>query len=260
MATIQQSTVKGIKIREAIVGSGDPVLMIHGWGADVSLLQPLAQHLAKQDYQLFMPELPGFGSSAKPTTAFSIFDYADFCKAYLDARGLERVYYFGHSLGGRIGLIMGSEHSARINKMVLSNSAGLRAKPSLSSDMRIRLYRGIRNSLEHMGAKAVAENLRQSYNRRYGSADFLSACPIMRETLVKVVNQDLLAYARRVQVPTILIWGDRDQVTPHWMGQKLEAAIPDAALIVHAGAGHYAYLDFPEKTASIMHALFGGKD
>ena len=126
--------------------------------------------------------------------------------------------------------------------------------------MRLRLYRGIRNSLEHMGAKAVAENLRQNYNRRYGSADFLSACPVMRETLVKVVNQDLLAFARRVQVPTILIWGDADQDTPLWMGQELEAAIPDAALIVHEGAGHYAYLDFPERTASIMHALFSGKD
>ena len=57
---------------------------------------------------------------------------------------------------------------------------------------------------------------------------------------------------------TILIWGDADQDTPLWMGQKLEQTIPDAALIVHPGAGHYAYLDFPDKTAAIMDALFRG--
>ena len=78
----------------------------------------------------------------------------------------------------------------------------------------------------------------------------------MRQTLINIVNQDLLDYARRVAVPTILIWGDADQDTPLWMGEKLEASIPDAALIVHAGAGHYAYLDFPDKTASIMDALY----
>ena len=78
----------------------------------------------------------------------------------------------------------------------------------------------------------------------------------MRQTLVNIVNQDLLSYAKRVSLPTILIWGDLDREAPLWMGKKLEKVIPDAALIVHAGAGHYAYLDFPDKTASIVDALF----
>ena len=106
------------------------------------------------------------------------------------------------------------------------------------------------------GAGAVAERLRQLYNQRYGSSDFQSATPLMRQTLINVVNQDLLEYAERVDVPTILIWGDADQDTPLWMGKKLEKAIPDAALIVHEDASHYAYLDFPDKTAAVMDALY----
>ena len=54
----------------------------------------------------------------------------------------------------------------------------------------------------------------------------------------------------------MLIWGDADTATPLWMGKKLEKAIPDAALIVYEGAGHYAYLDNAQKTASIMNALY----
>lgn len=65
----------------------------------------------------------------------------------------------------------------------------------------------------------------------------------MRETFVKVVNQDLLPHAARVQAPTLLFWGDQDEDTPLWMGQTLEKTMPDAGLIVLEGAGHYSYLE-----------------
>ena len=171
-------------------------------------------------------------------------------------RKLATVNYFGHSLGGRIGLIMASDHTERIRSMLLSNSAGLRAPLPLKVQLRQQAYKAVRHSLQRFGAGATAETLRRRYSQRYASADYLAASPVMQQTLIKVVNQDLLNHASRVAVPTALIWGDRDDETPLWMGRKLEQTIPDAALIVHEGAGHYAYLDYPEKTASIMHALF----
>ena len=159
-------------------------------------------------------------------------------------------------MGGRIGLILGSEHADRIEKMVLSNCAGIKVEPAAHKRLRLRIYQNLRDGFQAIGANTVAEQLRTVYNKRYASADFQSASQVMRVTLINVVNQDLLAYAQRVSVPTILIWGDEDQETPLWMGQKLEQAIPDAALITHKTAGHYAYLDFPDKSASIMDALF----
>ena len=121
--------------------------------------------------------------------------------------------------------------------------------------MRLQMYHKFRHGLEFIGAGAAAARLRRIYNNRYGSADYRGASPLMRQTLIKVVNEDLLACAARVTAPTILVWGDADQATPLWMGRKLEETIPDAALIVHEGAGHYAYLDFPDKTAAIIDAL-----
>ena len=234
--------------------------MVHGWGANLELMRPLAQLLERYDYRLHMLDLPGFGESAEPPVPFSIFDYATFCVAYLEFHGLEQVLYFGHSLGGRIGLILGSDHSDRVKSMVLSNSAGIKGKQSVSSQLRLRLYQTVRNSLNRFGAVAIAGDLSQRYNKRYGSPDFQSSTAVMRKTLVNVVDQDLLANARRVSVPTVLIWGDADTETPLWMGKKLEKAIPDAALIVHKGAGHYAYLDNAQKTASIMNALYSSDE
>ncbi len=232
------------------------MLMAHGWGASLDLLEPLALPLSRLGYQCRMIDLPGFGESDEPPRPFSIFDFADFCIAYLDQRGLDAVNFFGHSLGGRIGLILASDYSDRIQKMALSNSAGVKPEAPLHSRMRLGVYKSVRRSLEGLGAESAANRWRAAYNRRFGSVDLLNASPVMRGTLIKVVNQDLLEQARRVSVATILIWGDEDAETPLWMGQALEAAIPDAALIVHQGAGHYAYLDYPQKTAKIIDALY----
>ena len=256
MQQSRQIIVQNLEIRERVMGAGPPLLMAHGWGAHIGLLMPLAERLARGGCRVYMLDLPGFGGSATPSQPFTIFDYARFCIAYLDHHGLAKVDFFGHSLGGRIGLALASDHADRVRAMVLSNSAGLRAAQPLSQSLRLRLYRSVRGSLARLGAKDLAKQLSAYYSRRYGSADYQAASPVMRATLVNIVNQDLLAWARRVGVPTLLIWGDQDQETPLWMGKKLEAAIPDAALIVHAGAGHYAYLDAPDKTAAIMLALF----
>lgn len=248
--------IDGIDIRQAIIGEGAPMLMVHGWGASIETLYPLATRLNRLGYRCIMLDLPGFGESAEPAQAWNVRDYVEFCLAFLDAHNLQCAHYFGHSLGGRIGLMMAAEHPERINKMTLSNSAGIKIEPSIGQRLRLGMVRRARSSLQRIGAKSTAESLRRLYNQHFGSADFVQASPIMRGTLVKIVEQDLLEYARRAAHPTVLIWGDADEETPLWMGRKLENTLPDAALIVHPGAGHYAYLDFPERTASIMDALF----
>ena len=254
-STIQ---IQGIDIHQRIQGHGAPLLMLHGWGANIELLQPLANRLSSTGYRCYLFDLPGFGESAEPPAPFSIFDYADFAIAYMDHHGLERTHIFGHSLGGRIGLILGAKHAERVSKMALSNCAGVKTQASLTARARLKVHKGIRGGLDAVGAGALSDKLRQLYNRRYASADYLAASPVMRQTLVKVVNQDLLGLAGSVDAPTILIWGDQDQDTPLWMGKALEEAMADAALITHQGAGHYAYLDYPDETAAIMRALFDG--
>ena len=251
--------INGIRIRESIIGDGAPALLVHGWGASIELLAPLAIRLSRLGYQCYSFDLPGFGGSDEPPAPFTIFDYSAVCLAYLDRHQLGAVNFFGHSLGGRIGLILGADHSERIAKLALSNSAGLKTEAPLDARLRLRAYQSARQAFESFGAKSASERLREKYNRRFGSDDYRNATPIMRQTLINVVNEDLLNYAKRVAVPTILLWGDKDEETPLWMGKKLENTIPDAALIVHAGAGHYAYLDFPDKTASIIDALYRSK-
>lgn len=256
MADSNRVVIDGIGINQKIQGEGAPIVLLHGWGANIELLQPLADRLNHLGYKTYMIDLPGFGESADPPEPYTIFDYANFCIQYLDYHNLDQVYLFGHSFGGRLGLILGSDYADRIKGMTLSDSAGIKTKSPVHQQLRLKAYQFVRDGLYSVGAKSIADSLRETYNKRYGSTDFQQVSGVMRQTFVNVVNQDLLDYARRVSVPTILVWGDKDQDTPLWQGKKLEESIPDAALIIHKGAGHYAYLDFPDKTARIMDALF----
>ena len=258
-AEVSFTEIAGIRTAERILSSAGrgaaccaPILMLHGWGASLKLMQPLAERLNALGHTVYSFDFPGFGASDPPPTAWAVADYAKFTIAYMDAHGLDRVALFGHSFGGRVSLILGADYAARIAKIALADAAGVPEQKSGSADLRLSTYKAIRDGLYGVGAKGVADKLRGWYNRRYGSADFNAVSGVMRETFVKVVNEDLRPYAQRVQASTLLFWGDKDEDTPLWQGQELEKLIPDAGLIVYAGAGHYSYLERLTDTARTL--------
>lgn len=256
---IQFTSIQGIQTAHAIIGDGKPILMLHGWGANIGLVWPLAEKLAPLGYRCIVPDMPGFGQTPAPPTAWSVHDYVKWLIAYLNAHQLDKVYLFGHSFGGRLGLVLGAEHSDRLIKMALADSAGVRPPPSSTGQHRLRLYRTILNILQAIGLKLQAEQLRNWYSNRYGSADYKAARGVMRETFVKVVNEDLLPYAARVKPSTLLFWGSADTDTPLWQGQLLEKTIPDAGLVVWEGVGHYSYLERLADTVRVMDHFFNGQ-
>ncbi len=258
------TTINGIKTAELILPPEEgrdvahpiPVLLLHGWGVSLKLMQPLGERLAALGYGVYIPDMPGFGDSESPPAAWSVSDYTKFVVAYLDAHQLAQVNLIGHSFGGRLGLVLGADYPDRIVKMALADAAGVPEKKSSAADVRLRGYKALRDGLYKVGAKNLADDLRQRYNQRYGSADFQAASGVIRETFVKVVNEDLRPYARRVQASTLLFWGDKDEDTPLWQGRELEALIPDAGLIVYEGAGHYSYLERLNETVKTVDYFF----
>ena len=231
------------------------VLALHGWGAHSGLMWPVAERLSPLGYRVFAPDLPGFGQTTLPPAAWSVNDYVKYVLAYMDANHINVAFLIGHSFGGRLGLVLGAEHSDRIVKMALADAAGVPTHPSLLTRTRLNLYKGLRDTLYKVGAKKTADQLRRWYSNRYGSADFKSA-GALRETFVRVVNEDLLPYAARVAVPALLFWGDKDEDTPLWQGKLLEKTIPDAGLVVYPGAGHYSYLEHLGEFINVVDYFF----
>lgn len=121
--TTQTRLINGLTIRYAMIGQGEPVLLIHGFGAMLEYWYKNIEYFA-QKYQVIAMDLPGFGYSDAPQASADIDYYSDFIKHFMDALGLRSADIIGHSLGGAVALRFTECHTTYVKKLVLISSAG----------------------------------------------------------------------------------------------------------------------------------------
>lgn len=225
-------TVKDICINYIQYGSGSKdMVLLHGWGQNIAMMKPIGD-MFQDRYRITILDLPGFGESGEPSCAWSIADYADLLEMFLDQVHVKKPILMGHSFGGRIAIYYAATHV--IAKLCLFGSPCIRRQDELP--LKVRILKQLK--------KVPGLNRLSDVAKQYiGSRDYKAASPVMRDTLVQVVNQDLSEYARKISVPTLLIWGENDEEAPVEEARELEHLIPDAGLIVFPGFGHYAYLE-----------------
>ena len=90
-----------------------------------------------------------------------------------------------------------------------------------------------------------------------GSADYRMATPIMRQTMVKVVNEDVREYLPKIKAETLLVWGDKDTATPISDAKYMESQIPGSGLAVMPGAGHFSFIDNQYQFLAVMRSFMG---
>lgn len=209
------------------------VLFLHGWGAPAETYRLMLDHLAGY-CRVVAPDLPGFGGSAEPETPWTVDDYVEWTLDFAKALRLERVILINHSFGGRVSIKLLSRRPVplTVEKAVFMDAAGIRPKRSLSYYVKVYSYKA---------AKRVLPALAKKMQGKTGSADYRQASPLMRQTMVKCINEDLTHLLPQVAVPTLLIWGSADTATPLSDGQLMEKKIPDVGLVVLEGAGHFAF-------------------
>lgn len=224
--------MKEIEVNYIQYGSGKKdIVLLHGWGQNIEMMQPLGDPFC-EEYRITILDLPGFGKSTEPPTAWNIYEYSDFLGDFLAKLNVTCPILMGHSFGGRISICYAATHD--VEKVVLFGAPCIRKQQAPSR--KEKLFKRLKKV---PGLNFVAE-----YAKKYiGSRDYKAASPIMRETLVKVVNEDLSASAKQIKVPTLLIWGDQDREAPVEEARELEGILQDAGLIVFPGCSHYAYLE-----------------
>lgn len=239
-------SVEGQTARLVDLGDGEPVVVLHGWGGRVESMAPVISCLTGSRRVLAL-DLPGFGESPAPETAWGTADYARFVRRVLGDAGVEKADFVGHSFGAKTSLYLAATSPA-VRRLVLAGSSGLRTPPSLKARAKRALSRGARFA-GHLGGPGRA--LRSAVYRRIASEDYRNAGPL-RPTFVKVVNEDLTDLLPRVGAPTLLVWGTEDDAVPVAHARTMEERIPDAGLVLFEGAGHFAYLDEPERFCRVV--------
>lgn len=228
-------------------GSGPVLVLLHGWQDRRQTFDALIPYVS--GYRIIRLDLPGFGGSEHPPTAWRVDDYVECVAAFIGRLGLDVAGLVGHSMGGRIAISGLASGRLRASKLILIGAAGL----STSRTLRTRTY----NMIAKIGKfitliPPLSLYRRQWRERLYARAgsDYLGAGPL-RGTYLNIINEDLAAAARSVTTPTLLIWGDHDQATPLAQGRRLQNLIVDSRLEVLPG-GHFIHQDQPVRVARLM--------
>lgn len=223
-------------------GTGAPVLLLHGWGASSDLFARAIEGL-DDSFDLIAPDFPGFGATEAPPVAWGVSEYMDWVIALMDELGIEKASVIGHSFGGRVGIKLAAQHPERVEKLVLTDAAGIRPQRTMRYHINVRVFKATRWLSRQTLAPATLRAWAASRVASAGSSDYQAASGTVRGSFVRVVNEDLREYLPRIQASTLLIWGDLDEETPLTDAQVMERLIPDAGLVVFAGAGHFAYVE-----------------
>lgn len=249
--------INGIAVNYIDQGEGDVVLLLHGWGANITLYQGIITTLVKTKRVIAL-DMPGFGKTQEPKEPWCVDDYVDFVIAFVESFGIQEFSVVVHSFGGRVFFKMNARKDLpfHINKAVLIDSAGILPKKSLKQKISLRCYKIGRAVMSTRVLHFLYPDAVEDMRRKRGSADYNSATPLMRATLVKVVNEDLEPLMSVVACPTLLIWGELDTATPISDAHRMEELIPDAGLVVCEGAGHFSFAEQASKVNAALETFF----
>lgn len=232
-----------LNINYKIIGDGELVVLLHGWGQNISMMQPLVKGLKNK--KVLILDLPGFGLSDKPKKVWSIEDYADFVHKCILELGYKDCTIVGHSFGGKIGLFYASKY--KIKKLILLASPYKKEIKKETIKLKI---------LKKAKKIKMLKGLVEFAKKHMGSADYKNASGIMRDILVKHVNNDITENIKNIKCPTLIIWGENDTTVDKSNAYELEKIIKDSGVVMLPGT-HYAYLENINQVNKILKNFVG---
>ena len=247
-------SIDGLNIEYTEKGIGTPLLLLHGWGSSFKFYEKIIDALSNR-CRVVALNFPGCGKSDTMLEPWTLEDYCNLVLKFIDAVKLENPILIGHSHGGRVILKMTAEKMLNPPKIVLLDSAGLIPKKSFKQKFRAKSFKAIKRILTLPVIKNHSENLLNKARNHYGSADYNAAPPVLRQTLVSLVNTDLREILPNISCPTLLIWGYKDTDTPLSEAKTIEHLIPEAGLCVFENAGHFAFFEQIGRTIAILNSF-----
>lgn len=235
--------VNGLNVRYLQGGSGPSVVLLHGWGCRIETLRVIFDRLLPL-YRVTALDLPGHGETELPPEPWGGAEFAEFLIRFLDKLRLGPSHLVGHSVGGRFAALIAAKEPERLEKLVLASASGLKPPRSLKYRAKVLLGKSGKFAARFFGEPG--NRFKEFVYSRIASADYQDAGPL-RSSFVKIVNEEIRAQLREIEVPTLLIWGQDDQETPLSVGKKMNLLIPNSELVVIANAGHYTFIDAAEK-------------
>ncbi len=211
------------------------ILILHGWGSCAARWQKVKELLENRGLKVFVPDLPGFGQEPPPATAWNIDNYVEWVKNYCGKNNLSQIFILGHSFGGSVAAKYALRYPENVEKLFLASSAGIRKKTAKKEFFKkiSPLFRSF-------------YLLKIIFYRFFVKSDYQYTSGVMRETYLNVINEDISGLFSQIKIPTVIIWGEKDDITPITDAYFINREIKDSKLEILPGIGHRIRKEAPE--------------
>ena len=242
-----QITVKNLTINYKIIGENHPTysktfLILHGWGSNSDRWQEIGQSLSEKGFKVIIPDMPGFGKSETPKTPWNFNNYVSFAEEFTKNLNLQNFYLLGHSFGGAVAVKIAIDVPQKINELFLVACSCIRKRTALK-----KVLAKISKVVKLFAFLPFYSLIRKAfYKFMIRKSDYVYTKGIMRETYLKVISEDLSWHLSFIKVPTVIIWGDKDESTPVENAYFINQKISDSKLIIIPDAGHDLNRKMPE--------------
>ncbi len=240
-------------------GQGEPLLLVHGLGAEADVwaycLEPLSQ-----SHRVIAPDLLGFGRSSKPLINYRLATFVEMLDRFLQALALPRVSLVGNSMGGWIAASFAIHFPERVSQLVLNDAIGIvRGSVEIPIDLRPSSVQNMREVLEFMfyDKSHVTDGLVElAYEFHLERNDGPTIASVLENIRLKLDRLD--EQLDRLKTPTLLVWGDSDQVSPLSVAKAYAQLIPQARLEVIPQCGHIPPLEKPAELVERIARFLAG--
>ena len=262
MLATTTETHGGRMLRVARLGSGPPVILLHGYPDNLHVWSELAPRLAAR-YEVIAFDWPGMGYSEAWTGGATPFDFARRLRTLMDGWKIEKAAIIGHDMGGQPALAFAAEHPQRICKLVVMNSLAIWDEKTSWEIALLRKFGWNRVLLERLPRAVFFRAIRTFLPRGYKlSAELRSDLwesfqrPEVRKFVVRMCAgyQGTLPRLKQlypsVQTPSLFLWAECDKHFPVGHARKLAEMVPGAKLEIIPRAGHWMALNLAEEVSS----------
>jgi pimeloyl-ACP methyl ester carboxylesterase len=270
---LQHVSIHGHRIAFRSAGEGPVVLLVHGMAGSSATWKHALPGLARR-FTVIAPDLLGHCESGKPRRGeYSLSAHANVLRDFLNVLGHERATFVGQSLGGGVAMQLAYQFPERCERLALVGSGGLGREVSLM--LRALTFPGV----EYVFPIVCAPRLRDAGNRvaSWLHGVGLRAAPVIEEmwrsytslaeadtrraffrTLHGVIDLggQAVSAADRLyltsQVPTLIVWGDRDPLIPVSHATAAHEAMPGSRLVIFDDVGHYPHCENPDRFVEVL--------
>lgn len=228
-------------------GSGPPLILLHGLFGALSNWKAVVEAFSKR-FTVMIPLMP---IVAKTTVKPTIPDFAGFIEGFIAFKKIMRCTILGNSLGGHVGLVYALNNMDKLDALVLTGSSGLFESGMGSTFPRRGNYRYIKERVEYTfynpetANKALIDEVFEMVNDNYMTLRILK---IARDAQRQNLADDL----GKINVPTLLVWGLNDNITPPHVGHEFQRLLPNAELRFIDHCGHAAMMEQPEEFNKVL--------